>query len=94
MLIEENKKVKKELRKLPPQIQKKYNLLLKEIKSVNSLYELNPKWNMKKMGYDELIYRAKLDLSYRVGFYKNEATGSVDVIKVSSRENFDYIGCK
>jgi mRNA-degrading endonuclease RelE of RelBE toxin-antitoxin system len=94
MKVIEEKRVSKELRKLPPHIQKKYTQFLKEVMISSSLYHINQKWGVKKMDYDDNIYRAKLDLSYRVGLYKNETTGSVDVIKVSSRENFNYIGSK
>lgn len=94
MKVEENKKVQKELKKLPPHIQKKYMLLLSELKSIKNLYDLNPKWAMKKMDYNPNVFRAKLDLSYRIGLVKNQTTGGFDIEKVSSREDFNYIGSK
>jgi mRNA-degrading endonuclease RelE of RelBE toxin-antitoxin system len=92
MKIQIEKKVSKELKKLPPHIQKKYKQIISEILSVSNLYNINPKWGMKKMDYDTNVFRAKLDLHYRIGFYKNETTQSLSIVKVSSREDFNYKG--
>lgn len=94
MKVTIEKRVTKELKKLPQPIQKKYKNFLNDLMLSHSLHNFNPKWSIGKLHNDNSMYRAKLDLWYRVGFVKNEDTQSIQIIKVSSREDFQYVGTK
>ena len=82
MRIQENKKITKQLKKLPTKIIQKYNILLKELKS-NGLQSI---CDMEKLKYNKDVMRIKLDYSYRVAVsFKGDI---VEVLTVSTRENF------
>jgi mRNA-degrading endonuclease RelE of RelBE toxin-antitoxin system len=92
MKITIEKKVSKELKKLPPHIQKKFKQLLNELVSTNRASDVNPKWEIKKMDYNNSVYRCKLDPWYRVLITK--CSDCYEVSKVGTRESVIYIGCK
>ena len=82
MNIREESKIGKQLRKLQPQVVKKYAALLKELK----ISGLNANYPIEKLQYNKEYLRIKLDYRHRVKI-KIEGV-SLLICEVSSRENF------
>ena len=85
MKVQENKKVAKQVKKLPAKIQQKYKELFKSLMSDG----LQVGYNIEKLRYTKDHMRIKLDYSHRVGIYvKNNM---IEVVTVCTRENFNYV---
>lgn len=84
MKIKEDKKVLKQLKKIQPQIRKKYDKLIKELKNNGT----NTSFDTTKLLHDKSFYRIKLDYSHRVAIKLDGQV--ITVVKVATRENFNY----
>ena len=84
MKVKEDKKVAKQLKKLQPKIQKKYEAFKKELaaKGGECSYEI------QKLLYQKEYMRAKLDLRHRVAL--TVENGTWVILQVSTRESFNY----
>ena len=84
MQVQEDKKIKKQLKKIQPQVVKKYNKLIKDLKASG----LNANYDFDKLLHDKSFYRIKLDYRHRVAIQVK--AGKLTITKVATRENFDY----